>query len=88
MKLHIFNKHHQTARFDLLAEDDAILLIEDAVYMASSLESPLPADRCFHVLLEDAQLRGIANNLQQGSKPVTREQFVTLCTQYAAVTSW
>jgi tRNA 2-thiouridine synthesizing protein B len=96
--LHIINKSPLTnGSLDSclrVAQSGEILLIEDAVYAAttgSSVEGKvLDALGSFkiHVLLPDLEARGLADRLIAGITPVDYEGFVELTTSNKTCQSW
>ncbi len=77
MNLHILN-NQQTTGLALADQDDAILLIEDGVYLDS--------ERPSYVLKADLEARGLAARANQ--TVIDYDGFVDLCTQYSKVITW
>ena len=97
--LHIVNKSHaQTSALAsclrLAKDGHALLLTEDAVYAAT----PAGAAACglsqsigrlqVHVLLPDAQARGMAGKLIDGVATVGYDGFVDLVAEHSTNQSW
>ena len=97
--LHIVNKsHHQTTTLAsclrLARPGDALLLTEDAVLAAtataaagSGIAAALPALKV-HVLMPDAQARGVATRLLDGVGTVDYAGFVDLVAVHPVNHAW
>ena len=85
--LHTINKTGQPLELCLrsASEQDAILLIEDGVYVLLNQHEQLSHFNVY-VLGPDAAARGI--NPQQPVTTINYEGFVTLTTQYQKTLSW
>jgi sulfur relay protein TusB/DsrH len=68
----------------LLRRGDALLLIEEAVYLRH--ETP-PECTCF-ALREDLLARGIAGEIPAALTLVSYDGFVALCLRYARAVNW
>ena len=97
MALHIINKT-DTTLWQLLQSainpNDAVLLIEDAVYVAlptyplpPGLFALVPQLPC-HVLAEDLAARGISAKIRPEFASASYREFVALCLQYERVVNW
>lgn len=97
--LHIINKspfHTSTLQsaLNIAQAGDAVLLIEDGVYAATSgsaVESVVlqAAGKVkFHVLKPDADARGLADRLLQGMTTVDYGGFVDLVAEHRTSHSW
>jgi len=97
MALHIINKTDPTL-WQLLQSaihpKDAVLLIEDAVYVAlptypltPGLYALLPQLPC-HVLAEDLAARGISAKIRPEFASVSYREFVALCLLHDKVVNW
>lgn len=69
----------------LAAEDDAVLLLENGVYAASS--GP-PLGRPIHALEVDLRARGIAGRLTQDVLVIDDDWFVSLVEKHAPIITW
>jgi tRNA 2-thiouridine synthesizing protein B len=96
MVLHTVNKKGEALLrcLSLLADADALLLIEDGVYAAQDTSGNVAlwqqhagTMRCF-VLESDVAARGITDNLLPHFDVVTWQQFVALTLEYDKVVSW
>ena len=84
MILHTINKPAAWQQcHELIAADDAVLLIEDGVYLA--LENP--ALNCY-VLEADASARGLEEKLGQSVSLATYSDFVRLSLEAEKVCAW
>ena len=73
-----------------ISDQDAILLLQDAVYAAFSDNEVTEALRALpqvYLLKDDVDARGITNRLYN-AKLVGYPEFVQLCAQYNKVISW
>jgi sulfur relay protein TusB/DsrH len=90
--LHILNKgiiSHPAIQDCLCAFDkkeDALLLIEDGVYLSQSDLLQHQADQLF-CLQHDLHLRGLSPASRQ-IKIIDDAEFVSLCTKYEKIVSW
>lgn len=93
--LHIINKSttHSQLYSDCLAclgENDAVLLIESAVY--SGCDSQQTFFKTLNIpvfaLRTDAQARGVQDMMDQSIEQIDDSQFVELCCQYNKSISW
>jgi tRNA 2-thiouridine synthesizing protein B len=74
----------------LMAADDGLLLLQDAVYAAHGEQqwsNELANVKHFYILDEDMQARGIVIG-QLKAKVVNYAEFVELCLHYDKVVSW
>ncbi|MFD2228630.1 sulfurtransferase complex subunit TusB [Alkalimarinus sediminis] len=101
--LHILNRSpkqpqpaSQCARF--YSNNDSVLLIEDAVYYATSAtyqrllnpfqlrkNQPTPT---VYALVEDLEARGLASLIHSDIKPISYDQFVDLTVTHDKTSSW
>jgi len=90
MTLHTFNKAPTTDRLQLLDPGDAVLLIEDAVYVAQEGQPQLtvPAGVSLHVLTPDLAARGISARIRPSFARVGYAGFVELSLSHAKVVNW
>lgn len=73
----------------VLAEDDAILLIEDGVYAAlAGTATSRTLAGIASALAADVEARGIQERLEAGIDRVDDHGFVDLCTRCDRVMSW
>ncbi len=97
--LHIINKspfHTSTLQsaLNMAQAGDAVLLIEDGVYAATtgsaveSLVMEAAGKVKFHVLKPDADARGLADKLLQSVSPVDYGGFVDLVAEHRTSHSW
>jgi len=89
--LHILSKptrEHPASRdcLRLLAKGDALLLIEDGVYLTQRNRLAKKSVDIFS-LQHDLHLRGLSP-LQNHIKIINDDEFVELCTQYDKIISW
>ncbi len=72
-----------------LAAGDAVLLLEEAVYLAlpGALPAPLPAETPCYVLQEDLVLRGLLGRTGD-FQPISAAGFVALTLEHPRVVSW
>lgn len=92
MSLHTINRTDPQVWRDCLlalAAGDAVLLLEEAVYLAlpGALPTPLPAATPCFVLQEDLVLRGLLG-LTSGFQPISAAGFVALTLEHPRVVSW
>ena len=74
-----------------MANEDALLLLEDGVYAAQSasvLPSMIPAGVTLHVLQEDLAARGISDRISPDFIRVDYREFVSLALQCDKIVSW
>ncbi|MDF2180506.1 sulfurtransferase complex subunit TusB [Neptuniibacter sp. CAU 1671] len=98
MALHLINAQPDALTtyqhcFMALSNEDAILLIEDAVYAATSRVvaqrfTELPAGVRLYVLQPDVEARGLPALLSERFTQVDDAGFVSLCCQHDKVISW
>jgi tRNA 2-thiouridine synthesizing protein B len=98
MTLHILNKNDSTlwqTCLQSLQAGDALLLIEDGVYLAmlnsaalQVLNSQAKALSSLHVLAEDLALRGISARIAPVFSCIPYQAFVELCLQHNRVVNW
>lgn len=92
--LHLINKSPQSsdalaACLRVLAQGDAILLIEDGVYAAlAGSESAQSLVDLGSALQADLEARGLSGRLAAGIDSVDDAGFVELCTRCDRVMSW
>lgn len=83
MILHTFNKPSALEKGQfLVCEGDCVLLLEDGVYLALSLETP-----CF-AIKADVLARGLSDRLPDNVIQIDYSRFVTLAAQATKVVSW
>lgn len=70
-----------------MAEQDAVLLIEDAVILTTSEQAELP-DLKLYVLEEDLIARGLQEQIVDGWQLVDYPQFVELTLSFDKSVSW
>lgn len=70
-----------------MAEQDAVLLIEDAVMLATSEQAEFP-DLKLYVLEEDLIARGLHEQIVDGWQQVDYPQFVELTLSFDKSLSW
>ena len=70
----------------LIRPGDALLLIEDGVYLLGSHK--LPDNIPLHALIDDARTRGLQARLESFVTPVDFPGFVTLVCQYDKLVNW
>lgn len=94
MILHTVNKSPFNSRclkqcISRCSDSDAILLIEDGVYALPTIDS-FAIDKSIKVyaLVEDLQIRGIAEQPSSAYSCINYGQWVKLCTQYNSVMAW
>ena len=92
MVLHTINKTGAavTRCLEVLSNNDAILLLEDGVYLAqdNAVLQNMPETIKIFALSDDLSARGIANNVHENVSKVDWPGFVTLTTEYDKVVSW
>ena len=95
MTLHIFNKSNADqsplkSMLCALSNADAIILIEDGVYLAQEalFEQFAGYDNAIYALDPDIQARGLQERLSDKVKPVDDNGFVTLCCEHDKTVSW
>lgn len=95
MILHTVNKPDCLARcLALIAPGDAVLLIEDGVYLAmvtagnEARWSTMPDSTTCYALADDLAARGISDRMLPCFESATWQQFVALATRYDKVISW
>ncbi len=92
--LHLINKSPSAsdalaACLRVLAEDDAILLIEDGVYAAlTGTGTCRTLTGIASALTADVEARGVQERLEPGIDSVDDSVFVELCTRCDRVMSW
>jgi len=92
--LHLINKSPGSsdalkACLRVIAADDAILLIEDAVYAAlAGTETAGTLAGLGTALMADLEARGLQRRLGEGIATVDEHGFVELCTRCDRVMSW
>lgn len=95
-RLHTVNKTAETSQaledcLRLAAPGDALLLLEDGVYAATSGDLPR---RCgelglkLYALAVDVEARGLGQHLAEGVAIVDETGFVQLCCEADDVSSW
>ncbi len=74
----------------LLAQNDALLFIEDGVYYASrtDLLGLIPGKRKIYALREDILARGLSNKIAARVEVVSMHKFVKLCCEHKKVINW
>ena len=84
--LHIVNRADALARcLPLVAEGDAVLLIEDGVYAAcSAVDSPAPC----HALADDLEARGITGRIEPAVGVLSYAGFVELVERHRPIVTW
>lgn len=87
MILHTVNKPSQLSlALRLAGENDSVLLIEDGVYAAMTLESQ--AASRIYVLADDAEARAIEQHIPAGFTRLDYSGFVELACRADNVHSW
>lgn len=73
-----------------VAKTDAVILLEDAVYLACRTKQldHFPTSSKLFALRADIQARGLAERLDQRVELVDYEGFVDLCCDYDKIVSW
>ncbi len=90
-QLHTLNKacfEHSAVQDCLkaLADGDALILLEDGVYLTDKFDSALKGRNItLHVVQYDAAARGLH---PQNAAFIDARQFVTLCCEYNKTLSW
>ena len=82
--LHIVN--HPSAIescLEVATDEDAILLIEDGVYLAA-----FEVSRAVFILADDAHVRGLGDRLPQHAKFVDYDGFVRLAVDHNPIVTW
>ncbi len=84
--LHIVNKADALADcLPLLAEGDALLLIEDGVYAAcSAIRAPVPC----HAMVDDLEARGLTGRIESAVDVVTWDGVVDLVERHRPIVTW
>ena len=84
--LHIVNRADALADcLPLLADGDALLLIEDGVYAAcTTAGAPAPC----HALADDLEARGLTSRIDTGVKIISYEGFVDLVERHQPIVTW
>ena len=79
---------HKPAAWDdchpLLDAEDAVLLIEDGVYLAQQALS----GAALHALEPDIRARGLSQRIHRNIRPATYDEFVGLVESCERVVSW
>jgi tRNA 2-thiouridine synthesizing protein B len=97
MTLHIINKTDTTlwqTCLQSLQAGDALLLIEDGVYLAMANNAALQVlnkhqiSLTCYVLAEDLALRGISARITPVFSSIPYQAFVELCLQHNRVVNW
>lgn len=97
MILHTVNKSPAAYSLDsclrFLDKEDALLLLEDGVYVATAASRDKLADLIdagipVYAIKIDVDARGLADRLVEGVQMIDYAGFVDLCTNYKVVKSW
>ena len=95
MILHTVNKSPQAHRalascLQFLSPGDAVVLLEDGVYAATSgVENGLDQiEGNVYALQADAEARGLSARIQDSVTLISYNQFVDLCTEFDTVKNW
>ena len=84
--LHIVNKADALADcLPLLADGDALLLIEDGVYAAcTAIDTPATC----HALADDLEARGLTGRIETSVEILSYDGFVDLVERHQPVVTW
>ena len=84
--LHIVNKADALADcVPILADGDALLLIEDGVYAA---RTAIHARAACHALADDLEARGLAGRVASAVEVVSYDGFVDLVERHQPIVTW
>ena len=84
--LHIVNKADALADcLPLLADGDALLLIEDGVYAACT---PIDTHATCHALADDLEARGLTGRIETSVEILSYDGFVDLVERHQPVVTW
>ena len=74
----------------LLAQNDALLFLEDGVIYASraDLIGAIPGKRKLYALKEDVIARGLQNKIVDTVEVISTRKFVALCCDHDKVVNW
>ncbi len=88
MILHTVNKEAALSGIlKLIADEDALLFLEDGVYCLLNRAAKHPTDRVY-ALHSDVEARGLTTRIDSGIELVSHNEFVRLCCEARSVSSW
>lgn len=84
--LHVVNKADALSDcLPLLANGDALLLIEDGVYAAcADIDASVPC----HALADDLEARGLVNRIANAIEALSYDGFVELVERHQPIVTW